>query len=73
MLTGTFFAAYALFRVVVEAFREPDSSWVVEDLLTKGQFYSLFMFLIAAGFYVYAWKWGRQGAVELEGQPENDG
>jgi phosphatidylglycerol:prolipoprotein diacylglycerol transferase len=65
VLTGTFFAVYAVFRIVVEAFREPDSSWVVESVLTKGQFYSLFMFLIAAGFYVYAWKWGRK-AVETD-------
>jgi phosphatidylglycerol:prolipoprotein diacylglycerol transferase len=58
VLTGTFFALYAVFRIVVEGFRQPDSSWVVEGILTKGQFYSLFMFVIAAGFYVYAWKWG---------------
>lgn len=67
VLTGTFFLVYAMFRIVAEAFREPDSSWVVEGLLTKGQFYSLFMFLIAAGFYVYAWKWGRKPDVTDEG------
>lgn len=60
VLTGTFFAVYALFRIVVESYREPDSSWVVDGVLTKGQFYSLFMFLIAAAFYVYAWRWGRR-------------
>ena len=58
VLTGTFFFLYAVFRIVAESFREPDSAWIIEDVLTKGQFYSLFMFVIAAGFYGYAWKWG---------------
>ena len=47
VLTGLFFVLYALFRIVAERFREPDSAWVVEGWLTKGQFYSLFM--VAAG------------------------
>ena len=54
ILTGLFFSLYAVFRIIVEQFREPDSAWVVEGLLTKGQFYSVFLFLIGVAFLVYA-------------------
>jgi phosphatidylglycerol:prolipoprotein diacylglycerol transferase len=59
MITGMFFILYALFRVFVEGYREPDSSWVIEDVLTKGQFYSLFMVLLGIGFLAYAARKGR--------------
>jgi phosphatidylglycerol---prolipoprotein diacylglyceryl transferase len=55
LLTGLFFGFYALFRIFAEHFREPDSAWVVENLVTQGQFLSFFMFLFAAGFIGYAW------------------
>lgn len=61
LLTGLFFGCYALFRIVVESFREPDAALV--GPLTKGQFLSLFMLVFAAGFLVYAWK--QRGAGEL--------
>lgn len=63
VITGTFFILYATFRIIAERFREPDSAWVVEDLITKGQFYSLFMFLIGALFLIFAatGKTGRLG------------
>lgn len=54
-LTGLFFGLYAAFRIFAEQFREPDAAWVIEGVLTKGQFFSLFMFLFAAGFLAYAW------------------
>jgi phosphatidylglycerol:prolipoprotein diacylglycerol transferase len=54
-LTGLFFGFYAVFRIFAEQFREPDAAWVIEGLLTKGQFLSLFMLLFAAGFLCYAW------------------
>ncbi len=54
LLTGLFFALYAIFRIIGEQFREPDAALV--GALTKGQFFSLFMFLFAAGFFIYAWR-----------------
>ena len=58
ILTGLFFILYAIFRILVESFREPDSSWVVENVLTKGQFYSTFMIVVGAAFLVYGLKRG---------------
>ncbi|NJM36675.1 MAG: prolipoprotein diacylglyceryl transferase [Akkermansiaceae bacterium] len=54
LITGLFFALYAIFRIIGEQFREPDAALVW--MLTKGQFFSLFMFLFAAGFFAHAWK-----------------
>jgi phosphatidylglycerol---prolipoprotein diacylglyceryl transferase len=58
LLTGLFFALYAIFRIIGEQFREPDAELV--GLLTKGQFFSLFMFAFAACFFAYAWKGHRR-------------
>ena len=46
VLTGLFFVCYAIFRIVVEYFREPDASLIAG--FTRGQFFSFF--LIAIGF-----------------------
>jgi phosphatidylglycerol:prolipoprotein diacylglycerol transferase len=54
LLTGLFFAFYAIFRIFGEQFREPDSALVWG--VTKGQFFSLFMLLFAAGFFAHAWR-----------------
>lgn len=54
LLTGLFFTFYAAFRILGEQFREPDSSMV--GPLTKGQFFSVFMFIFAAAFFVHAWR-----------------
>ncbi|MCX6866223.1 MAG: prolipoprotein diacylglyceryl transferase [Verrucomicrobia bacterium] len=54
LLTGLFLALYAVFRIVCEQFREPDAAMV--GSLTKGQFFSAFMFLFAAAFLVHAWR-----------------
>jgi phosphatidylglycerol---prolipoprotein diacylglyceryl transferase len=54
LLTGLFFAFYAMFRIIGEQFREPDAAMV--GFLTKGQFFSLFMFIFAAFFLSYAWR-----------------
>jgi phosphatidylglycerol:prolipoprotein diacylglycerol transferase len=62
LLTGLFFGFYALFRIFAEQFREPDSSWVVEGVVTKGQFLSFFMFAFAAAFLIKAWR-GRNAAA----------
>lgn len=63
VLTGLFFLFYALFRIVAERFREPDSAWIIDGLVTKGQFYSVFMFAIGGAFLVRAFqgKTGRLG------------
>jgi phosphatidylglycerol:prolipoprotein diacylglycerol transferase len=59
LITGMFFALYAIFRILGEQFREPDAAMV--GFLTKGQFFSVFMFLFAAAFFAYAWR-GRSRA-----------
>ncbi len=58
LLTGLFFALYAIFRIFGEHFREPDAAMV--GAFTKGQFFSFFMFAFAAAFFVHAWRgWKR--------------
>ncbi len=52
VLTGAFFILYALLRIVGEFFREPDPAWSV-GLFSAGQFLSLFMVLIGAGFIAW--------------------
>lgn len=52
ILTALFFIFYAIFRIVAEQFREPDSEMVW--VLTKGQFYSVFMIGIGMCFLVWA-------------------
>lgn len=53
-LTGVFMVAYALLRIVGEQFREPDVGIPFTLGLTRGQFLSLFMILLGAGFLAYA-------------------
>lgn len=52
LLTGLFFILYAVFRMLGEQFREPDADLIMG--LTRGQFYSIFMIVVGAGFLVYA-------------------
>ncbi|MEP4077402.1 prolipoprotein diacylglyceryl transferase [Haloferula sp.] len=54
LLTGLFFVFYAVFRIICEQFREPDSKMVGE--MTSGQFLSLFMIAGGAIFIVGAMK-----------------
>ena len=54
MLTGIFFIAYAILRIIGETFREPDAPMTA--WLTRGQFLSLFLFGIGAAFIGYAWR-----------------
>ncbi|MBC7981360.1 MAG: prolipoprotein diacylglyceryl transferase [Armatimonadetes bacterium] len=63
LLTGLFFALYASFRIFAEQFREPDAAWVIKGLLTQGQFLSLFMYLFAAAFLIFAFRKKRMSAV----------
>lgn len=56
LLTGLFFGLYAIFRIFAERFREPDAAWVIDGVLTQGQFLSLFMFGFSAAFLILAWR-----------------
>ncbi|MES2995420.1 MAG: prolipoprotein diacylglyceryl transferase [Verrucomicrobiota bacterium] len=67
LLTGLFFLLYAVFRIIGEQFREPDSAMI--GPLTKGQFFSLFMFLFAAGFFFHAWRGWRKRERNVAGIP----
>mgnify|MGYP001788452106 CR=1 FL=1 len=61
LLTGLFFALYAIFRIFGEHFREPDAAMV--GFLTKGQFFSVFMFAFAAAFFLHAWRGWKRGVA----------
>jgi phosphatidylglycerol:prolipoprotein diacylglycerol transferase len=52
MLTGLFFICYAIFRIVIEYFREPDATLI--GPFTRGQFFSFFLIAIGASFIVVA-------------------
>ena len=52
VLTGLFFILYAIFRIVVENFREPDASLILG--VTRGQFFSFFLIAIGLAFVIVA-------------------
>ena len=52
LLTGLFMICYAIFRIVVEYFREPDAAMI--GVFTRGQFFSFFVFALGVGFMVAA-------------------
>jgi phosphatidylglycerol:prolipoprotein diacylglycerol transferase len=52
VLTGLFFFCYAIFRIAIEYFREPDAPLV--GLFTRGQFFSFFLVAIGIAFIVVA-------------------
>ena len=54
MLTGVFMIAYAALRIVGEQFRQPDVGIAFTWGLTRGQFLSLFMFVIGGAFVAYS-------------------
>lgn len=54
-VSGVFFMCYALFRIAVEQFREPDSSLVM-GIMTKGQFFSLFMVIAGIAMLWHAYR-----------------
>jgi phosphatidylglycerol:prolipoprotein diacylglycerol transferase len=51
-LIGMFFLCYAIFRIAVEYFREPDAELV--GAFTRGQFLSFFLIAIGAAFIAVA-------------------
>ena len=52
VVTGLFFICYAIFRIVIEYFREPDAELI--GPFTRGQFFSFFLIVIGAGFITAA-------------------
>ena len=54
ILTGMFFLLYAVFRIIVENYREPDQGQALVFALTKGQFYSVFMVVAGIAFIATA-------------------
>ena len=64
ILTGLFFVLYAVFRISVEFYREPDEGKSQFGELTRGQFYSAFMIAIGIAFFVYAWRFPRRNRLQ---------
>jgi phosphatidylglycerol:prolipoprotein diacylglycerol transferase len=52
VLTGLFFICYAIFRIVIENFREPDAELI--GAFTRGQFFSFFLIAIGVAFVAAA-------------------
>ena len=63
IITGLFFVLYAVFRIIVETFRQPDVGQADILGLTKGQFYSTFMIVGGLCFIGYALKRGRANGI----------
>ncbi len=61
LATGLFFTVYAIFRIAVENVREPDVGVAFTLGLTRGQFLSVFMIFVGAGFLIYAWRNAKEG------------
>ena len=64
MLTGLFFLIYAIVRIVLENYREPDSQASMINGLSRGQFYSVFFVLTGVAFLVYGWLQGKKASLE---------
>ena len=63
IVTGAFLAGYALFRMFIELFREPDAHLgFIVGTISMGQILSLPMFLLGAGTIIYALIKGRRPA-----------
>ncbi|MFA7345249.1 MAG: prolipoprotein diacylglyceryl transferase [Terrimicrobiaceae bacterium] len=52
VLTGIFFIAYAVLRIIGEVFRQPDAPLTMD--LSRGQFLSLFLVVMGGAFLFYA-------------------
>jgi phosphatidylglycerol---prolipoprotein diacylglyceryl transferase len=59
IITGIFFVLYALIRIALEEFREPDSGAEMIMGLTRGQFFSTFMVVIGVAFILWGARWGK--------------
>ena len=69
VVTGAFFILYACVRIFGEMFREPDAATatLLGIELTRGQFLSLFMILLGAGFVFVAYKRGKPAPRPVAG------
>ncbi|OYW69435.1 MAG: prolipoprotein diacylglyceryl transferase, partial [Verrucomicrobiales bacterium 32-60-5] len=74
IIAGLFFILYAIARIAMEYLRQPDSGSEMILGLTKGQFYSTFMFIVGGLFIGYGLIWGKSphgpDAVAAEPAPE---
>ena len=52
VITGLFLSLYAIFRIVVEYYREPDAPMI--GMFTRGQFFSFFIVALGIAFIVAA-------------------
>ena len=52
VITGLFLSLYAVFRIIVEYFREPDAPMI--GMFTRGQFFSFFLVALGIAFIVAA-------------------
>jgi phosphatidylglycerol:prolipoprotein diacylglycerol transferase len=59
IIAGLFFILYAIARIALEYVRQPDSGSAMIMGLTKGQFFSTFMFIIGGVFIAYGLIWGK--------------
>uniref|UniRef100_UPI003782DF43 prolipoprotein diacylglyceryl transferase family protein n=1 Tax=Prosthecobacter sp. TaxID=1965333 RepID=UPI003782DF43 len=59
IVTGLFFIFYASARIALEFVRQPDSGSSLIMGLTKGQFFSTFMYLVGGIFIAYGLIWGK--------------
>ncbi|MDF1814582.1 MAG: prolipoprotein diacylglyceryl transferase [Verrucomicrobiales bacterium] len=63
-ISGLFFITYGIARILVENVRQPDSSYIMN--MTKGQFYSVLMLFVGAGFIVWSLVTKRQNQIPAE-------
>ena len=72
IITGLFFILYAIARIALEFVRQPDSGSTMIMGLTKGQFFSTFMFIVGGFFIAYGLIWGKSpsGLVATAPVPE---
>ena len=59
IIAGLFFILYAIARIALEFVRQPDSGSSMIMGLTKGQFFSTFMFIVGGVFIAYGIIWGK--------------
>jgi phosphatidylglycerol:prolipoprotein diacylglycerol transferase len=67
VLTGLFFLLYAVVRIVLENYREPDSQASMINGLSRGQFYSVFFVLVGLAFLAFGWWQGRKANPHTAG------
>ena len=64
VITGIFFILYAIGRISVENYREPDAGLIAG--MTRGQFYSTFMIVIGLGFLIFGFVRKRRNQIPAQ-------